>query len=709
MQSAPSFTSLGKSLSRGGMPASQGDAMQVSGDASTLAQSSSSSSSSVAHGEFAGRQVRRLERKSSSDRIEEPGTTPTPRASSVQPSVVGVQSAFQRMSRHFKCLASTFGVAVTDAGSAKKVNQQAAHALVVCTPCAFDAQAFGGFCQELQAIEGIESGVVALLAGAFAAQAGVARQGAQECGSYIDALVKCAILARTPEGAARAVDMLFAVAEAMTPNAPFINGAFLRLVVPRLLGASASPQPLRMFEQVAGVCLGVATPAALACCLRLALEGAKVTGEQRAQRLCALVQGLAQAQPPASDRHLRVLLRFVLRDGQPAADLPVFAGAIAQTPLWERYGGPGLLEPHELGRLLLASASRSLQADGKATVVMLDDEEGGVETKAGPVRRQASASDPAALVRALPLSTHKGAEGRLAREILAIHRALDGHADAPVAREALRQRILDAAPHAHHLSLVAMACGWGIAEGVASADKAQFKAICAQLRVPSLPAAWAGVANDAFALGLRAAQNIDQVGADGTRHPEGRIAVAQVHAEALGPLGERQLTERLQQIPGLELAPLVAAGWLDALVIHGFQGSDFDPLRTVRLMMTAYAQSIAGPATPTGQEPAERVRGLRLIADFVGRMHALVHNRMAQRYDQGLWVTDASERESLLALARATQAFLQEEVDHYTGDEPPQALRLAVTEQLLGFEESVRAGIERMTERKPDPRYAQEF
>lgn len=709
MQSAPSFTSLEGLRLRGRVLASGGDAVQVSGDATAQLQSSSSSSSSTTFGEFAGRQVRRLERKSSSDRIEEPGAPPTPKALSLQQSVVGEPSAFQPMARHFKCLASTFSVAVTDAGSAKKVNQQAASALAVCTPGAFDAPAFGGFCQDLQSMEGIESGVVALLAGAFAAQAGIAKHGPQERACYIDALVKSAILARTPAAASRAVDMLFAVAEAMTPNAPFINGAFLRLVVPRLLGASASPQPLRMFEQVAGVCLGVAAPAALTCALRLALEAPKLTSEQRAQRLCALVQGLAQAQPPASDRHLRVLLRFVLREGQPAADLLAFAGAVAQTPLWERYGAPGVLEPHELGRLMLASANRSLQADGKADVVMLDDEEGIVETKAGPVRRQASASDPVALVRALPLSTHKGAEGRLAREILAIHRALEGHADARVAREALRQRILDAAPHAHHLSLVAMACGWGIAEGVAGADKMQFKAICATLRVPSLPTAWSAVANDAFALGLRAAQNIDQVGADGSRHPEGRIAVAQVHAEALGPLGERPLAERIQAIPGLGLAPLVAAGWLDALVVHGFQGTDFEPLRTVRVMMTAYAQSIADPGSPTGQGPAERERSLRLIADFVGRMHGLVHNRMAQRYDQGLWVTDASERESLLALARATHAFLQEEVDHYTGDEPPQPLKLAITEQLLGFEESVRAGIERMTERKPDPRYAQEF
>ncbi len=291
----------------------------------------------------------------------------------------------------------------------------------------------------------------------------------------------------------------------------------------------------------------------------------------------------------------------------------------------------------------------------------------------------------------LPLQEHM--EGLLAREIVAVYQALEGAPDGEEARQTLQLRILDAAPGAFELTNAAMACGWGIAVGAASMDADTFAELSDQFTLPASQDAVAWLANASLTLGLAAARDLQHLPADLAVEPEQRILMAQVCREARGGLADTQFALELMRHPELEESPLVAAGWVDALVCS-FSGPDFELLATARSFLVDHAQALHAEAS--GEEAFAAAYGLDLMSQFAGRLHAAAYNVISCRHDHGLWMTDAAERTALLALAREAVTFLERERAVHLDPDCPLALSQEQIGQLSRYLANIRSAINRI-------------
>lgn len=701
-----------------------------SSTASTVISTSTGSSVPALSGAFGGRSVHQAERKthvpdalvlavpqpsqtSQTSRVPAQGAPVRPLHGAggmggSSPEMVG----FHAVARHLPALPLARALALQEeAGSDGKLRRQLARALTETQLRPGGEQEFPEVCARLLALNGFSPAVIGLLAGAMALELGIDRKPQAERDRQLAGVVDEAL--RAP-GAARSdlvgMAILEALCEVVSASGPGMPQAapFVRLVLDRLLVPASSARSMALLRLVTTRMLAIVAPAQLTGFLHQVLDEEFLPGEERVDRLRALVGGLGdKTRPPPSDACVGQLLRHVLEAGYPERDLIAFATELQRFPvLWQQACKPGILQPVPMGRLLLAGTGVGVngertpkpleQASPRLAVSFTTTQSSPlIETKSGPGRTQVLPVrvDRVAQVLSLQLPLQERLEGLLAREIVAVYRALEGATDAEEARQTLLLRILDAAPGAYELTNAAMACGWGIAVRAEAMDEPAFAALSDAFMLPHAQDAVAWLANGSFALGLAAARDLNHLPADLAIEPEQRILMAQVCREARGPLGDAAFAAELMRHPELQELPQVAAGWLDALV-RCFSGPDFELLATARSYLVDHAQALH--AEVQGDDAFAAAYGLDLISQFAGRLHAAAYNVVSCRHDHGLWMTDAAERTAMLGLAREALAFLEREREVYLDEECPLTLPQEQMSQLTKYLAKIRSAIARI-------------
>lgn len=673
------------------------------------ASSSSTTTVSSASGDFGGREVQRLERKSAAPdappRQAEPVTDSPTRSLRGLAGSSPEMARFHALSRHLAALPLARQAArQAEGGSEGLLRRQFARIL---TEAQLHSGAGAGRVvteawTRLAGLAGFSPALLGLVAGALALESCGDRAPQADRERLVDAVLQAALgEAAKPPQALAAVAMLEGLCEAFHGTGHWMPQAapFVHLVLDRLLALPSSPRSMALLRAVTTRLLLAAPPAQLPVFLRQVLDEPFLPPQERSDRLRALVGGLAdKASPGPNDACVGQFLGHVLQAGYPEPELVVFATELARHgELWEQACRPRVLAPEAFGRLLLArtgigppdgKSARTRTADGgmaKASSRTTRSGEG-VETKSGPARPAAAAVDRVAQVLALSLSLKEGSEGRLAREIVAVHRALEHAPDGLQARQTLKMCILEAAADALELTNVAMACGWGIAVGAEAMDEAAFTALSDAFVLPAAQDAVAWLNNGSLQLGLAAARDLNHLPPELAADPDLRLLVAQVGREARGPLSDTRFAAELMQYLTLEEAPLAAATWLDELVKH-FTGPDFDLLATARTYLLDHAQALMA------DDPFAAAYGLDQMARYAGRIHEAAYDVVSRRYDRCLWMTDPAERKALLAVARDALAFLEQERAVFLGrDSPlllPPALVAALSNYLLSLQGAI--------------------
>lgn len=667
----------------------------------SLRITSSSSMSSA----FGGRAVQKVERKGDEPKMQAAPPDP-PGEGTPARSLHGLGGAspemarFHALSRHLAALPlSRKAARQEEGGSDGLLRRQMARVMTQAQLHLGEALTLAQVCERLVGLEGFSPALVGLVAGAMALELGSQQLPQADKGRLVDAVLKGTQRdTAKPGGDPVAVAILESLCEVFHGTGHWMPQAapFVRLVVGRLLAlpssSSSSPRSLALLRVVTTRMLLATPPAQLPVFLGQVLDEPFLARHERADRLRALVAGLAdKTSPPPNDACVGKFLGPVLQAGYPESDLIVFATELARhRALWEQACQPRVLEPVALGRLLLARTGVGYQ-DGKAaktqvagpatTQASVQTSRGGegIETKSGARRTPAVAVDRVAQVLALSLSLTEGAEGRLAREIVAVHRALEGAPDALQARQTLKMCILEVAPDALELTNAAMACGWGIAVGAESLSEAGFAALSDSFLLPPAGDVVAWLNNGSLQLGLAAARDLNRLPPELAADVDLRLQVTQVCREARGPISDSRFGAELMLFPQLDESPLASALWLDELVKQ-FTGPDFDLLATARSYLLDLAQALLAG------DPFAAAYGLDQMSRFAGRIQEAAYNVVSRRYDQCLWIKCEVERKALLAIARDALAFLEQERAAYLEQDPPLALAPA---QVVGLSNSL--------------------
>ncbi len=633
------------------------------------------SSPATSPGVLAGRGVAPLERKSGPPDAPPQRTEPddgSPARASLRRLGAGSpgMARFHAMLGHLPALPLAREAAKAQGGRSEgRLRLQLAGVLAAARLHEGEAPTLPQACLRLVGAGGSDPALLGLAAGTLAlALAPAGRPPSQaDRQQLVDALLDEARRDTVPRGTAQSVvAVLEGLCEAWHGTGHWMPQAtpFVRLVLDRLLAPASSPRALEVLRVLTTRMLLLRPPAQLPDFLALVLAQAFLPEDERAARLGALVDGLAdKASPPPTDACVGRFAGYVLEAGLSEADRIVFAQALARHPaLWEQACQPRVLAPAAFGRLLLAATglgapeaqpdrpARSGRDKAAARSVTTRSGEA-VETKSGGRRVATSPVDRVVQVLALPLSLQEGAESRLAREVVAVHQALAG--DDP-ARETLETRILLLAPDALELTNAALACGWGIAVGAEALDGKAFAALADSFSLPqtSDPILW--LANARLQLGLAAARDLNALSYETDVDPELRAQVAQVCREARGPLDDARFAGELMRHAELDEPPLAAAARLDDLV-RQFSGPDFDLLVTARTYLLDHAQALQGVDTFAA------AYGLDQLSQVAGRIQAAAYDVVLRRYNQCLWMVDPAECGALLAVAQKALAFLEGE------------------------------------------------
>lgn len=626
-------------------------------------------------GALGGREVLKLERKSEvadSQVRRDPPAAGTPVRSLRALGVASPEmSRFLSLSRHLPALPlARDAAAKEEGGSDGLLRRDLARVLTQARLHVGDEPTLAQACTRLLGVQGFSPALMGLAAGAMALELDGRNMPQSDREHLVDAILKEALREREGDaGLQSAVVILEGLCEVFHGTGHWMpqSAPFVRMVLDRLVMRPSSSQCLALLRALTTRMLLVAPATQLHGFLGQLLDQPFLTVQERSSRLLALVGGLADKTSPApNDAHLGPILQQVLQGDYPEANVIAFTRALAQhTVLWEQACQPHLLEPADFGRLLLARTGIGCQ-DDKASVAgrmhasklaassTTTRSPGVVETKAGPVRTAPAAVDRVAQVLGLSLSLGEGAEGRLAREIVAIHRAVEGAPDAVEARETLKTCILLAAPDALMLSAAAMACGWGIAVGADTMSEEAFATLCASFKLASTGDASAWAADGYLTMGLVAARDLHGLMPTMVPDPEERAWLVRMCREARGGLGDERFAAELMLQSQLKEVPLDAATWLDELV-RRFTGSDFDLLVTARSYLLDYAQALLA------EDAFAAAFGLNQMAVYAGRIQEAAYRVVSQRYDQCLWMTDTGERKALLALVRRAVDFLDED------------------------------------------------
>ncbi len=656
--------------------------------------SSSSTTSTTSSSVFAGREVQQVERKS--DEPDEPDGPPTPDGSPLRTlRSLGAASPgmarYQALLLHLPALTLSRDAAIAQAGgSDRQLRRQLAMILTQAQLHTGKAPTLPQACVRLLGVSGFSPALVSLAAGALVRALSPPDRPLSQADrqGVVDAVLGEALReAASPGAADAAVAVLEGLCEALHGTGHWMPQAapFVHLVVDRLLAPGSSPRAPELLRVVTTRMLLLQPPAQLPAFL---VQVLRADGE-RTDRLRALVHGLAAKTSPApNDACIGQFAGHVLQAGYPERDLIAFARELAHhTALWAQACEPRVLPLAAFGRLLLASSGAGAEDDaakpaGEQTAASSITTRAVevIETKSGPRRVPASRVDRVAQVQSLRLTLAEGSEGRLAREIVAVHRALEGDT---LAREALRARILALAPESLELTMAAMACGWGIAVGAESMGPAAFKSLAQSFTLPQAkdPLVW--LVNGSLQLGLAAARNLNGLTHEADADPGLRAELAAVCRQARGPLDDRQFAAELTRHAQLEEPPLAAVLRLDDLV-QQFDGTDFDLLVTARTYLLDHAVALQSDPGFDG------AYGLDKLPGIVDRIQTAAYDVVLRRFNLCLWMVDEAERQALLKVARAALAFLQAEAVALLDDDCPlpmsEAQQLALGDNQLKLE-----------------------